>query len=246
MRQQRAGQLAGRAPAEGAKAEPVLQFCGMTPAGLARDQVVVDGLWPDIDLFGDKRDQRGRRSLIDAQGPSRIAEIAKHQRVAEATVIAATPPNHSGICLAQCAVTHQLTPIGRWIEQRGDLGFGQLLSAHHSYPLHVETGRPADPRQEVDEGAALDAEGAANRGLGGAAVERRDHPQPLRQSVLVMSAYATKMRCSLVPAVIVTKRRIYRLAPKQGGVPVGNLFCRGGNQDNITPSRRFGSRVASK
>ena len=90
-------------------------------------------------------------------------------------MIAPTPPDHGGICLAQCAVTHQLTPIGRWIEQRGDLGFGQLLSAHHSFPLHVETGRPADPGQGVDERAALDAEDAANRGLGGAAVERRDH-----------------------------------------------------------------------
>src|SRR6478609_9075281 len=106
----------------------------MTPAVLARDQVVVNGLW----------------SLIDAQGPSRIAEIAKHQRVAEATVIAPTPPDHGGICLAQCAVAHQLTPIGRWIEQRGDLGFGQLLSAHRSYPLHVKTGRPADPGPGVD------------------------------------------------------------------------------------------------
>jgi hypothetical protein len=66
MRQQRADQLAGRAPAEGAKVEPVLQFCSMTPAVLARDQVVVDGLWPNIDLFGDEGDQRGRRSLIDA------------------------------------------------------------------------------------------------------------------------------------------------------------------------------------
>jgi hypothetical protein len=54
MRQQRAGQLAGWAPAEGAKAQPILQFCSMTPAVLARDQVVDDGLWPNIDLFGDK------------------------------------------------------------------------------------------------------------------------------------------------------------------------------------------------
>ena len=35
MRQQRAGQLAGREPAEGAKAESVLQFCSMTPAVVA-------------------------------------------------------------------------------------------------------------------------------------------------------------------------------------------------------------------
>lgn len=72
--------------------------------------------------------------------PSRIAEIAKHQRLAEAIVIAPTPPDHGGICLAQCAVAHQLTPIGRWIAQRGDLGFGQLLS---------RSARPADPGQGV-------------------------------------------------------------------------------------------------
>jgi hypothetical protein len=80
-------------------------------------------------------------------------------------VIAPTPPDHGSICLAQCAVAHQLTPIGRWIEQRSDLVFGQLLSAHHSYPLHVETGRPADPGPGVYERA----EAAANRGLAGAA-----------------------------------------------------------------------------
>jgi len=33
----------------------------------------------------------------------------------------------------KCTVAHQITPIGRWIEQRGDLGFGQLLSAHQPY-----------------------------------------------------------------------------------------------------------------
>jgi hypothetical protein len=54
MWQQRADQLAGRALAKGAKVEPVLQFCSMTSVVLAIDQVVVDGLWPNIDLFGDK------------------------------------------------------------------------------------------------------------------------------------------------------------------------------------------------
>jgi hypothetical protein len=39
-------------------------------------------------------------------------------------------------------VAHQLSPIGRWIEQRGDLGFGQLLSAHQlCLPGRI---RPAD------------------------------------------------------------------------------------------------------
>ena len=60
----------------------------------------------------------------------RLVPDHKHQGVAEATVIAPTPPGHGDICLAECVVAHQLTLISRGIEQRGDLGFGQLLSAH--------------------------------------------------------------------------------------------------------------------
>jgi hypothetical protein len=80
--------------------------------------------------------------LIDPQGLSRITEIAKHQRVAEAAVIAPTPPDHGDIGLAECAVAHQLTRIGRWIEQRGDLGFGQLRSGAST--VSPRTLRPAD------------------------------------------------------------------------------------------------------
>src|SRR3954454_7593219 len=41
--------------------------------------------------------------------------------------------------------------------------------------LDLEAGRPTDPVQRVDQGAAFDAERAAGRGLGDAAVKRRDH-----------------------------------------------------------------------
>jgi hypothetical protein len=132
--------------------------------------------------------------------------MAKHQRVAEATVIAPTPPNHGGICLAQCAVAHQLTPIGRWIEQCGDLGFGQLLSAHQPCLPDIKTGRPPDPGQGVDKRAAPDVEGVANRGHGCAVVEPRTrYPWRIaaarRHNVLSLSAYATKIGRSLVPAM---------------------------------------------
>jgi hypothetical protein len=40
------------------------------------------------------------------------------------------------------------------IEQRGDLGFAQLLSSHSCLP-DPEAGRPADPGQEVDQGAVI-------------------------------------------------------------------------------------------
>ena len=48
-------------------------------------------------------------------------------------------------------MAHQLTPIGRWIEQRGNLRFGQVLSAHQACLPGVKSGRPADPGQGVDE-----------------------------------------------------------------------------------------------
>ena len=52
------------------------------------------------------------------------------------------------------------------IEQRDDLGFGQLLSSHHScLPCIPEAGRPADLGEEVDQGGAPEAEGAADNRL---------------------------------------------------------------------------------
>ena len=66
-------------------------------------------------------------------------------------------------------MAHQLTPIGRWIEQRGDLGFAQLLSAHQ--PCLSGGLDPADRGQGVDERAAPGAKDAANRGVHGAAVD---------------------------------------------------------------------------
>ena len=76
-------------------------------------------------------------------------------------------------------MAYQLTLIRGRIEQRGDLGFGQLLSSHHScLPGIPEAGRPADPGEEVDQGGALEAEGAADRRLAGAAVSGAPSDRP--------------------------------------------------------------------
>ena len=61
-----------------------------------------------------------------------MAEVAEHQRVAEATVITAAAPNHREIRLGQRVIADQITPLPGRFEQRGDLGLGQLLSAHRS------------------------------------------------------------------------------------------------------------------
>jgi hypothetical protein len=74
-------------------------------------------------------------------------------------------------------VAYQPTLIRGRIEQRGDLGFGQLLSSHPScLPGIPKAGRPADPGEEVDQGGVLEAEGAADSRLAGVAVSSTERP----------------------------------------------------------------------
>ena len=122
---------------EGAEAQPVLQFGRMPAAILLSGEIIIDGFRPHINLFGDKRDQRRRRPFIGPQRPPRMAEVAQHQRVTEAAVIASGAPNHRKVRLGQRVMAHQLTRLRGRIEQRGGLGLGQLLSAHRSCSLEA-------------------------------------------------------------------------------------------------------------
>jgi hypothetical protein len=90
-----------------------------------------------------------------------------------------------------------------------------LLSAHYSYPLHVETGRPADPGQGVDERAALVPKVRQTAALVAPPSKRRiiapsfsasiagdgrldgGGPKPQRSRYVCLRY---KMGCSLVPA----------------------------------------------
>ena len=72
-------------------------------------------------------------------------------------------------------MAHQFALIVWRIEQLRDLGVGQLLSSRHSCLLDHECGRPSDPGQGVEQRAAFDAEGATDRSLRSAAVQRRAH-----------------------------------------------------------------------
>jgi hypothetical protein len=114
------------------------------PAAGLRGEIVIDGFRPHIDLFGDKRNQHRCRPLVGSQWPPRMAQVAQHQRITEAAGIAAAAPNHREICLSQRVMANQLARVCRRLEQRGDLGLGQLLSAHRSgFPeaSHRQTNR---------------------------------------------------------------------------------------------------------
>jgi len=102
-----------------------------------------------------------------------IAQIAKHQGIAEAAVIAAAAPNHRQVIFGERVIAHQATLFSRRIKQRGDLRFGQFLSSCHVRPLADEAGNPAD--LGVDQGAALDAERTADGCFGRASIEGGDH-----------------------------------------------------------------------
>ena len=97
-----AGDRAGLGHARQAEIEPVGEEARHENAGVGN--------------LGNKRDQSSRRPFTDAQGTPGIAEVAKHQRVAEAAVIASTAPDRGDIRLGQCIVAHQLTWICNWIE----------------------------------------------------------------------------------------------------------------------------------
>lgn len=63
--------------------------------------------------------------------------------------------------------------LDRRVDQVRNLSFGLLLPSRHLRLLGFDPGRPSDPGQGFDQGAALDAEGAVNSSLGGGAVEDR-------------------------------------------------------------------------
>ena len=94
---------------EGAQPKPVLQFGSMPAAILLGGKVVIDDFRPHIDLFSNKQDQNRWRPLVGPQRPPRMAEVAQHQRVAEATVIAAAAPDHREIRLGQRVMANQIT-----------------------------------------------------------------------------------------------------------------------------------------
>src|SRR5208337_25524 len=73
----------------------------------------------------------GGRSLT-CRGTAGMTQVAKHERIAEAAMLTTAAPNDRDICIRQRVVAHQFTLIRRRTEQRGDLGFGQLLSSCHS------------------------------------------------------------------------------------------------------------------
>src|SRR3954469_4127109 len=150
LRQESICQFGGGASPKGAKAKSLLAFDRLTLTGPLRGQILVDGVRKNPDLVSDERKQGGRRSLAGAQRTTGEAQVAEHERMAEAVVIAAAASDRDEVSSGQCEMTHQLTRLRRWVKQLCDLGFAQSLSSCHSCLLGLDAGRPSDPGQGVD------------------------------------------------------------------------------------------------
>ena len=90
-------QLSGGLFAEWTKPELALTLDGVTPAIPRCNEILVYRVRKNPDLFGDESEQRRRRPLAGAQGAAGIAQIAKHERVAETIVIATAAQNRHEI-----------------------------------------------------------------------------------------------------------------------------------------------------
>ena len=129
---------------EGAEPKPLLAFNGVSlPVPLGRE-IRLHRRRKSVDLLCHKSRQLCRRPLTSSQRTTRIAQIAQHECATEAVMLAPTPMNDREITGGQRIVTDEFTRIRGRIEQRGDLGLGQLLSAHRSCSpevLHRQTSR---------------------------------------------------------------------------------------------------------
>ena len=93
LRQQSRRHFRRRPLAEITQSELFLALDSMALPVSLRRQVVIDRVREHADLIGDKCEQRGGWSLADTQRPARIAQIATHQGMAQAVVVAAAAPD---------------------------------------------------------------------------------------------------------------------------------------------------------
>ena len=111
-----------------------------------------------------------------AERAARETQVAEHERIAEAVVIAAAASDRDEVSgCGQRVMADQFALFRRRLEQLRRVGFRSIAAVVPLMPPRLGPGRPADAGERVDESAALDAEGATDRRLGGATVECGDH-----------------------------------------------------------------------
>ncbi len=91
--QQPRREFRSRACSKRTKPQPVLQFSGMAPAVPFRGERLVDGAGKDAGLFSHEGEKRSGWPFTGAEWAARVAQVAEHDCVAEAVMIAAAAPD---------------------------------------------------------------------------------------------------------------------------------------------------------
>ena len=127
LREQRLRQLSGSTLAKRAQPKLLLALDRVALPVPFRREIFVDAVRKSLDLICNEHQQRGRRSLADAQCAAWEAQVAEHQRIAEPVVVAAAAPDRGEVSVGQRVVADQLTLLRRRLEQLRELRFAQSL-----------------------------------------------------------------------------------------------------------------------
>ena len=134
LRQQCVGQFSSKTFAERTESKLLLAFDSVALAVSLLGNVCVDRFRKNIDLFSNKCQQGCCGPLANAHGATGISQVAAHEGVAEAVVIAAATFDRCQVGFRQSVMTHQLALFRRGIKQSGNLRFVQSLMSCQLMP----------------------------------------------------------------------------------------------------------------
>jgi hypothetical protein len=116
LRQQHVYQLSRSAFPEGAQPELLLALDRASLPVSLGSEIFVDAVRKNIDLRRDEGQRGRRRTLASTQCAPRETQVAEHQRIAEAVVVAAAATDRGKISFGQRVVAYKLTLFRRWLE----------------------------------------------------------------------------------------------------------------------------------
>ena len=119
-----------------------LQLSGMGLAVPFSSEIFVDQFRENPDLFGNECEERFWRSFAGTERAAGITQIAKHERTAEAVVIATAATDHREVSVGQCVMADQLTLISP--ADRITLRSGLRLIVVLVSPMPPRPWRPGD------------------------------------------------------------------------------------------------------
>jgi hypothetical protein len=102
-----------------------LALDGMSLSVAILREIVVDAVWKHLNLSRDEPQQRDRRPLARTQRPPRETQVAEHQCVTEAIMVATAASDYGKVGSGECVVPDQLMLVRRRLKQFRNLRLAQ-------------------------------------------------------------------------------------------------------------------------